>query len=115
MVANLVDNAIRHNDAGGTVEVLTGTQGGMATLTISNTGPVVPPDRLDQLFQPFVRLVPDRTATRDGLGLGLPIVASIAAAHDARLDATPLPEGGLAVTVRLPTVKRTLSLLPTHE
>ena len=102
MVANLVDNAIRHNDTGGTVEVVTDIRAGVATLTVTNTGPVIPPEQVDRLFQPFDQLAPDRTATRDGLGLGLPIVAAIAAAHDARLDVHPLPAGGLAVTVRLP-------------
>lgn len=102
LVANLVDNAIRHNNTGGTVEVMTNSRAGVATLTVTNTGPVIPPGQVDRLFQPFDQLVPDRTATRDGLGLGLPIVAAIAAAHDARLDVHPLPTGGLTVTVRLP-------------
>ncbi|TDV43224.1 sensor histidine kinase [Actinophytocola oryzae] len=102
LVANLVDNAIRHNTPNGTVEVSTGTRGGMATLTVTNSGPVIPPEKLDQLFQPFARLAPDRTTTRDGLGLGLPIVAAIATAHDAHLDARPRPDGGLTVTLALP-------------
>ena len=109
LVANLVDNAIRHNTAGGTVTVATGTRDGMATLTVTNTGPVIPPERLDHLFQPFARLTPDRTANGDGVGLGLPIVAAIAAAHHAHLDARPRPGGGLSVTVRL------LVNLPTRE
>jgi signal transduction histidine kinase len=109
LVANLVDNAIRHNTTDGTVTVATGTRGGMATLTVTNTGPVIPPEQLDHLFQPFARLAPNRTASRDGLGLGLPIVAAIATAHDAHLDVRPRPEGGLTVTVRL------LANVPTHE
>lgn len=101
LVTNLIDNAIRHNNTGGTVDVTITTQPGAATLTVTNTGPLIPPDQLDRLFQPFARLTPDRT-TRDGLGLGLPIVTAIAAAHGADLDARPLPTGGLAITVRLP-------------
>jgi signal transduction histidine kinase len=108
LVANLVDNAIRHNTTDGTVEVATGTRGGMATLRVTNSGPVIPPEHLDHLFRPFARLVPDRTA-HDGLGLGLPIVAAIASAHDAHLEARPRPGGGLTVTVRL------LANEPTHE
>ncbi|HYQ62356.1 HAMP domain-containing sensor histidine kinase [Actinophytocola sp.] len=110
LVANLVDNAIRHNRTGGTVEVATGTSAGMATLTVTNTGPVIAQEQLAHLFQPFARLAPDRT-TRDGLGLGLPIVTAITTAHDATLDARPLPTGGLAITVRCPT----LAFLPTRE
>jgi signal transduction histidine kinase len=105
-VTNLIDNAIRHNNStGGTVTVTvtaTTPRPGAATLMVTNTGPVIPPDQLDRLFQPFARHAPDRTAIRDGLGLGLPIVAAIVAAHDADLDARPLPAGGLAVTVWLP-------------
>jgi signal transduction histidine kinase len=71
-------------------------------LTVTNSGPVIPPEQLDRLVQPFARLSTDRTATRDGLGLGLPIVAAIAIAHDAHLDARPRPEGGLTVTLQLP-------------
>lgn len=107
LVANLVDNAIRHNHEGGNVEVATGTQAGTATLTVTNTGPVIPPDELDHLFQPFARQAPDRTA-RDGLGLGLPIVTAIVSAHNADLNVDPHPAGGLTVTVWLPPV-------PTHE
>jgi signal transduction histidine kinase len=105
MVANLVDNAIRHNVPGGTVTVTTGA--GAATVT--NTGPVIPADELDQLFQPFTRLTGERVAAPDGLGLGLPIVAAIVTAHKGRLDARPLPTGGLTVTVRL------LADIPTRE
>jgi signal transduction histidine kinase len=103
LVANLVDNAIRHNTRGGTVDVTTGTDSDTATLTVTNTGPVIPPDRLDHLFQPFTRLAGHRTANHHGLGLGLglPIVAAIAAAHGAHLAVHPLPTGGLAVTVQL--------------
>lgn len=102
LVVNLVDNAIRHNVAAGSVEVRTATAGDVVTLTVANTGPVVRPDQLDRLFQPFTRLTGDRTATGDGLGLGLPIVAAVVAAHDGRLDVEPRPGGGLTVTVELP-------------
>jgi signal transduction histidine kinase len=76
---------------------------------VTNTGPVIPADELDQLFQPFTRLAGERVAAPDGLGLGLPIVAAIVTAHEGHLDARPLPAGGLTVTVRL------LADVPTHE
>jgi signal transduction histidine kinase len=103
LVANLVDNAVHHNTPGGRVAVETATTGGRATVTVTNTGPVIPPHQLDRLFQPFTRLAGQRATTRDGLGLGLPIVAAIVAAHDGHLDAHPLPSGGLAITVGLPS------------
>jgi len=61
---------------------------------------VIPPEKVDLLFQPFGRLE-DRVG-RDGLGLGLSIVTAIATAHEADLRARPLPGGGLEVEVRFP-------------
>lgn len=75
-----------------------------ATLTIRNTGPVVPPDRVDELFRPFSRLPHGRDRRRDGIGLGLSIVAAIATAHHAELAVQPNPDGGLTVTVRCPAL-----------
>ena len=101
LVSNLVDNAIRHNVAGGRVDVSV-QSGGRATLTVANTGPVVPEEEVDRLLQPFQRLSPDRTSHRDGLGLGLSIVAAIAGAHGAVLAVRARPEGGLEVEVDFP-------------
>jgi signal transduction histidine kinase len=102
LVANLVDNALRHNVAHGVVEVSTATWAGHAVLSVSNTGPVVPPDHLRQLFLPFQRGGANRTGGRDGLGLGLSIVAAIAEAHGAWLQAHALTGGGLIVRVGFP-------------
>jgi signal transduction histidine kinase len=105
LVVNLVDNALRHNIPQGEVEVSTGTVDGHAVLTVANTGPVVPPDAVDRLFQPFQRLRTTRTGSRtEGLGLGLSIVQAIAIAHDATIAATARPEGGLTINVTFPAV-----------
>ena len=71
-----------------------------AVLTVSNTGPEVPKDRVDQLFEPFQRMC--RTAGDGHHGLGLSIVRAIAAAHDATLTAHARPGGGLVVEVSFP-------------
>jgi signal transduction histidine kinase len=100
LITNLVDNAMRHNVPGGAVEVGTAVWAGHAVVSVFSTGPVIPPDQVDQLFQPFHRGAPrDRTGGRDGLGLGLSIVAAIAEAHGAWLRAHALPGGGLGVRV----------------
>jgi signal transduction histidine kinase len=98
LVANLADNAIRHNRAGGRVEISTATVDGRATIAVGNTGPVIPPGQLDRLFEPFQRLGPGIRAA-DGHGLGLAIVRAIAGAHGATLSATARTEGGLDVVV----------------
>jgi signal transduction histidine kinase len=100
MVANLVDNAVRYNRPGGSIELATATDDGVATLSINNTGAAVAADRVQELFEPFQRL-DDRTAT-DGTGLGLSIVRAVALTHHGTVDATAPPTGGLALTVRLP-------------
>jgi signal transduction histidine kinase len=102
LVANLVDNALRHNQAGGTAQVVTAVSAGQAVLSVTNTGPVIPADQIDQLFRPFQRLGGERGVTGDGLGLGLTIATAIAAAHGAILRARPMPAGGLAVQVWFP-------------
>ncbi len=100
LTTNLVDNAVRHNVPGGWVRVETWTDGPTAVLRVSNSGPVLPPERVDELFVPFYRAPVDRS--RDGYGLGLSIVAAVAAAHHGSRTARALPGGGLEVTVALP-------------
>jgi signal transduction histidine kinase len=100
LVTNLIDNAVRHNIAGGDVQITTGTTSGHAVLSVTNSGQVIPPTEVDRLFQPFERVGP-RPARRDGRGhgLGLSIVRAIATAHDATIGARGRPGGGLVVDV----------------
>jgi signal transduction histidine kinase len=102
LVANLVDNAVRHNIPGGRVEIATGTKDGHPVLSVASTGPVIPPAEVDRLFQPFQRLSARRARGGDGHGLGLSIVRAIATAHGATIEARALPGGGLAIDVTFP-------------
>lgn len=102
LVSNLVENAIRHNVSNGVLQAYVGQRAERARLQITNTGPPVPAAEIERLLQPFHRLVPDRVGHRDGLGLGLSIVAAIAAAHEAALEIEPREPGGLRVEVRFP-------------
>jgi signal transduction histidine kinase len=101
MVENLVENAIRHNNAQGYVEIATSTVDDRAILTIANTGPEIEDREVDSLFEPFRRKNAARTQSDRGIGLGLSIVASVVTAHDGRVEARPRPGGGLIVTVDL--------------
>ena len=92
---NLLDNASRYNIPGGAVEIRVTADG---RLIVSNTGPEVPADEVDRLFEPFHRA----TERKDGVGLGLSIVRAITMAHGGRVAAQPRPGGGLIVTVELP-------------
>lgn len=105
LVANLVDNALRHNVPGGWVEISTADRHGRAVLSVANTGPVIDPALVSGLFEPFRRAGAERTGRRDGIGLGLSIVRAIVAAHDAQVRARARPGGGLEVQVRFPPVR----------
>ena len=101
LVTNLIDNAVRHNVPDGWVQVATGTRAGMAFVDVANGGPLIPPELVPSLFEPFRRLS-DRAGSPDGMGLGLSIVRSVALAHRGYATARPRPAGGLEITVSLP-------------
>ena len=87
LVANLVDNAIRHNHPHGQVEISTGLTPAGAALSVANTGTVIPPVEVDRLFEPFQQFGEERVRCGEGYGLGLAIAAAIATAHHAQLTA----------------------------
>jgi signal transduction histidine kinase len=99
LVANLVDNALRYNSAGGWVQVLAGDGPRGAMITVANSGPPVPAEEVARLFRPFQRLERGRTRQAAGHGLGLAIVQAIANAHGAHIDARPIASGGLEISV----------------
>ena len=104
LIANLISNAIRHNVVGGRIQVTTRTEAGHAVLAVANTGPLVPAVELGRLFQPFQRLNQNPRGLHDGVGLGLAIVDTIAAAHSARVIARARVGGGLRINVAFPAV-----------
>jgi signal transduction histidine kinase len=102
LAANLVDNAVRYNVEGGSIQIQTRVAEGQPYLSVTNTGPPVPKAMVAALFEPFTRL-DERLSNGNGVGLGLSIVASVVTAHHGHLQADALPAGGLKVTVRFPT------------
>jgi signal transduction histidine kinase len=109
LVANLVDNAVRHNVDGGWATVELRAEPGppsRALLTISNGGAPVPAEAATRLLEPFQRLA-RRGDGPPGVGLGLSIVRSVALAHGGQVDVRARPGGGLEVSVALPGVVST--------
>lgn len=103
LVANLVENAVRHNQDGGAVHVRTRVDGERALVAVDNDGDRLPPEALGSLLEPFQRL--ERGARGDGAGLGLSIVRSVATAHGGRVSLHARTTGGLRATVELPRAR----------
>lgn len=96
LLANLVDNAVRHAPTGGRVDVSAGLAAGAPYLEVVDTGPGIPPEQRARVFERFVRLP---GAGEGGSGLGLSIVQAIAERHGATVALSDTPGGGLTVRV----------------
>ncbi len=100
VVANLVDNAIKHSPARCAVDVAARPGAGGVELSVIDHGTGVPSELWDAMFEPFQRL--DDHASGAGAGLGLAIVRGFARAMDVSVTPSQTPGGGLTMTVRLP-------------
>jgi signal transduction histidine kinase len=103
-IDNLLDNAVRHCTAGGSVTVTATAAAGTVSITVQDSGPGFSDAALAAAFQPF-----NRTDNRSsGAGLGLALARAIAEAHGGRAEAWNVPAGGAAVTLTFPagTVSR---------
>ena len=102
VLGNLLDNGLRHTPAGGRVAVNVAHRDGEVTVTVTDTGPGVPPEHLPHLFERFWRGDPSRSRRTGGSGLGLAIARRIVEVHGGRIWAENVPEGGLRVGFCLP-------------
>jgi signal transduction histidine kinase len=96
---NLVDNAVKYGMAAAVAVSATARS---VTVTVDDQGPGIPEAELGRVVEPFYRLEASRNRATGGIGLGLAIAASIAAAHGGELTLVNRPEGGLRATLRLP-------------
>jgi signal transduction histidine kinase len=101
LVANLVDNGVRHNEPGGWATVTITRDGDAAQVVVANSGAPIPEAAAERLLEPFQR-VARRGDGPPGAGLGLSIVRSVAVAHGGSVTLQPRAGGGLCVAVRLP-------------
>ncbi len=102
MLLNLVDNAVKYNQPGGSVALSLKHSGRWAEIAIANTGPGVPVVLLPRLFDPFFRVDASHTREIDGCGLGLPIVQWIVTAHGGTVIMTSHPGELTTAKVLLP-------------
>jgi two-component system OmpR family sensor kinase len=105
MVANLLENAVRHTPDGTRVTITVTREDGWARLDVCDDGPGIPPGMEEQVFGRFVRGTgPADRAAGDGTGLGLAIVEAVATSHGGEAEAGSSPHGGARFAVRLPAL-----------
>ncbi|MDE3121373.1 MAG: HAMP domain-containing protein [Paracoccaceae bacterium] len=108
-VRNLIENALRY---GTRATVSAREDVGGVTITVEDEGPGIPPESLERVFDPFVRLETSRSRETGGIGLGLSIARTIVLAHGGQIALENRPEGGLRAIVRLPTQAQGRSTSP---
>jgi signal transduction histidine kinase len=103
----LVDNALNHTPPNGRVYIALKPYGHKAVeLMVQDTGPGIPPEDLNRIFERFYRVDRSRrrTSERQGVGLGLAIVKELVEAHDGRITAESEVGEGSRFVVRLPVI-----------
>ncbi|WP_181919522.1 cell wall metabolism sensor histidine kinase WalK [Alkalilimnicola ehrlichii] len=101
-VENVVRNAVQYSPEGGRVGVVLRTDGEAINITVLDDGPGLPEEQLERVFEPFVRVSAARERSTGGYGLGLAIARRALRIHGGDIEAANRPEGGLAVSLRLP-------------
>jgi signal transduction histidine kinase len=102
VLTNLVSNALKFTPAGGRVEVCVRPSGGWTELAVSDTGPGIPAEHRERIFEPFYQAEDCLTRTVQGTGLGLSIAREMVSAHGGELTLTSAEGLGSRFSVRLP-------------
>ncbi|MGI9042840.1 MAG: sensor histidine kinase [Gemmatimonadaceae bacterium] len=102
IVLNLLANAVKFTPSGGTISVWSEVREAEVFLHVRDTGPGIPPDKLEEVFQPFVQLRAPAAPTVAGTGLGLAISRELARAMRGGLSCKSEPGAGSSFTLRLP-------------
>jgi two-component system sensor histidine kinase CpxA len=105
-IENVVRNALRFSPAGSAVEIVQSVEiheaRSMAVVTVSDSGPGVPPEVLTELFKPFFRVAGKQERSSNGAGIGLAIANRAVNLHHGTISAVNRSNGGLKVEIRLP-------------
>ena len=102
VVANLLDNAVRHSPPDGRVWLSAHADGGRTTIEVADEGPGIAPHEAERVFERFYRADAARNARDGGSGLGLAIARWIVDAHGGAIRAEGREPGGCRMVVELP-------------
>ena len=102
VLRNLVRNAVAHTERGDRVSVFAGAHDGQLEILVSDTGPGIPSDQLEQVFERFHRVDGSRSRDRGGSGLGLAIARAIVEAHGGTIRAEFISGHGATLRINLP-------------
>ena len=103
LIRNVVDNAIRYTPKDGAIKIEIKNQNKQVILSVSDTGPGIPQELHERVFERFYRMIGTNTT---GSGLGLAIVSQIAKLYHAHISLSTPPNGiGLQFDVAFPTVQ----------
>jgi heavy metal sensor kinase len=114
ILLNLLDNAVRYNVEGGTLSISLGKSDSLAVFRIANTGPEIPPEHENRIFERFYRADPSRSSDTVGSGLGLSICRELVLAHGGDIWLERVQPGWTAFALTLPGPKKSVNadLLP---
>lgn len=105
VIVNLISNALEAMSSGGTLSInisrVKGHHDEIIELKVADTGPGIPPDKIDRIFDPFF------TTKKDGTGLGLAISRRIMTAHRGTIQVESFPDAGTVFTIHLPVFQST--------
>ena len=105
MLRNLLENAVRHSTSGDKVEVTAAASSSAIVISVSDSGPGVPPADRPRVFEPFWRGTDQQASGAPGAGLGLAIARQIARAHGGDIDLAESPSGGALFRITLPRTR----------
>jgi signal transduction histidine kinase len=103
ILLNLISNAIKFTPGGGEIRVGCAGQASRVSISVSDSGPGIPADKLDRIFEPFVQLESGRTRTHDGAGLGLAISRDLARAMGGDISVESALGAGTTFVLTLPS------------
>ncbi|OLN31335.1 sensor histidine kinase [Desulfosporosinus metallidurans] len=106
VLTNLLDNAIKHSEAGGAVRVELGMKNNYTFISVKNSGPGIPWEELENIWERFYKVDKSRSRRGTGTGLGLSIVKKIVEMHGGKVSAESEPGQGAVFTVYLPPTEQ---------